>query len=1009
MNWDPAYINIFADLFGAKTVWAPFKRNCTKRNLGPFEPTEHIPYQSEWNPTYDANISNKNIYDFCCMVRKKGKYEPASCNGTHPRLCVYNTRSINCRTNCDQHDCFCIKNDTHNREKLCKSDNQKLKRNNFFPIESSCFFENINRNVTMLFDERGFGWKLSDDRRCSICQKKRQNGNISIRLRYVQNRNEIKLTITNSTKLLAVSCMTNAGADLVHIIYRIEYGNNTSSCNDSETTTTIKYTFSPLNRYSSHYWCMAFGRAHKIIKSNIIFVVPSDNSATGNDYAVIAEVEGYQNTDPYAQKDFGIEKRIRQKLNDMLDMIRPMQLLNYTQDKGTLRVLIHLTLKLNNNVTLLDEYNEVNTTLNGIKEVVNVRNSEVCLPDTTQSNNFTLRWPETRIGVTIRAHSDCLCLHQKTLSHYIPVMRKCEGNFLHGAYWGQVEGICSVDFVPSNVTNELHDLIKNSSVAPEKVTEKLLNITEENKDFMSYDIDMMSQILERVSGNTQVVNIVSNIMNFDREVLEEAQELLNSTDKILYVLDNLANDIEANNFTTSSKNLLVKVDEYNLENVIGIGIQENETFQHSKIKPLYKSSNVLEHDFSVAAFVESEHKEIQLSFTIFRDDILFNTEKKVNKSVKGRIISIVINDTAFVGKVFVLFKNSLNTDSERNCGYWEYGSKSLVDNIKGRWSLEEIQQQVNGSYTICEFDHLTHYAILVNDKTSDELGLDIATIVGTCLSFVGILGICLNAIVDYKWRQIPSSIVIVCFSITIGLQLILLYLADILKNYEVCVPIGIALHYTVLSEFCWMLVIAVLQYKRYVQVFYNHMNHLVAKSAIFSWGVPLPIVVTTYVIDPTTHKENPNLCYPSGIMLISFVISPVAVVLLINCIIFVLILKSICIRKTKAYGGKDNESHLQVLLGILLFFLLGISWVLGVAVALDGTMTFVMYLFTLTTSFQGFVIFMYFVLLNDKAKLKRYLISWSNKVLRRKTNVQSALFNNYEVEHSTKPYNGKQH
>lgn len=136
-------------------------------------------------------------------------------------------------------------------------------------------------------------------------------------------------------------------------------------------------------------------------------------------------------------------------------------------------------------------------------------------------------------------------------------------------------------------------------------------------------------------------------------------------------------------------------------------------------------------------------------------------------------------------------------------------------------------------------------------------------------------------------------------------------------------------------------------------------------SFIFGWVIPFIIVLTCVLIAPNSYVyENSNICYPSDLTLYLGVILPISILLLSNIVIFILIVRSINRKAPSSTRTNETKINLAKLrLTILLFFILGLSWTFGLLATWTGLLTF-SYLFCLTASFLGFVLFVYFILIN---------------------------------------------
>jgi hypothetical protein len=118
---------------------------------------------------------------------------------------------------------------------------------------------------------------------------------------------------------------------------------------------------------------------------------------------------------------------------------------------------------------------------------------------------------------------------------------------------------------------------------------------------------------------------------------------------------------------------------------------------------------------------------------------------------------------------------------------------------------------------------------------------------------------------------------------------------------------------------------------------------------------------------------DPYLSYKGGLCFLSSEASvvglwvPVATIITTNVVIFIYILYSVFHKKTDSSdGGTDGLKH-QWRLVIMLFFMLGITWAFGLFSQLQLGIVFD-YSFAITSSLQGFVMFVYFIVFNKKTR-----------------------------------------
>jgi hypothetical protein len=98
-----------------------------------------------------------------------------------------------------------------------------------------------------------------------------------------------------------------------------------------------------------------------------------------------------------------------------------------------------------------------------------------------------------------------------------------------------------------------------------------------------------------------------------------------------------------------------------------------------------------------------------------------------------------------------------------------------------------------------------------------------------------------------------------------------------------------------------------------------------------------------------------------GLGFYSAVLGPVLIIVTANLFVFGMILRSVirggAIKSHRQTGRKLVMQRIAT--SVLLFFLLGLTWVFGLLARLS---TFFAYLFCITATLQGFVLFVFFVL-----------------------------------------------
>ncbi|XP_073816044.1 mayo [Musca autumnalis] len=337
---------------------------------------------------------------------------------------------------------------------------------------------------------------------------------------------------------------------------------------------------------------------------------------------------------------------------------------------------------------------------------------------------------------------------------------------------------------------------------------------------------------------------------------------------------------------------------------------------------------------------------------------------------------------------------ALESNPNSGCGYWNYSTWTSG----GVQTTSESPGANHNPLVLCHTSHLTQFSYLIggsfkqNDLTDEILitsvhmeALDVISLVGCTLSLMGLMGIWITACLFKSWRAQASNKILLnmCVALTLQMVLFLFVNTDDVseslvdeRDYTKCVFLGALLQYSLLVLFTWMLLIAFLQFQRYVTVIgIQRPKHYIAKSAVLAWGLPLIPTLLVALIDPKSYVPSTfelvtdtGICYPSGNGLHFGVILPVSLVVTANLAIFVYVFFSIS--RSLSMATQRSEKKLvikQIRLSILLFFLLGLSWIFGIFAFMKMGLVF-SYLFCLTATMQGFVLFVYFVILDETSR-----------------------------------------
>lgn len=409
------------------------------------------------------------------------------------------------------------------------------------------------------------------------------------------------------------------------------------------------------------------------------------------------------------------------------------------------------------------------------------------------------------------------------------------------------------------------------------------------------------------------------------------------------------------------------------------------------LNSLCKTSNTSSNDSNNDSV---NSKDVHIIINIFHNDAVFQQLDESAFTINSRVIGIsipgYISNLKF--PIALVFKEINSSSTGKICGYWNF-EKKIVGGNPGFWTnhgcfyIDTIDDM-----TICECYHMTHFGQLIdisgnpNIRNNDvhSRTLNIITLIGSFLSLLGIAGIWITAFVFQTWRKKPGTKVLLQLSTAIALPLIFIVVFDldntIFINIDghitisdnmkvVCIVLGAFLHYSILASFMWMLITAILQFVRYVRVFGVHRpSRFMIKFTLIGWGVPLfPVIFVllldtdNYIPDLSTVTSTHNICYPNGLYFVLSVLVPVCIILLVNVILFILVIHAISTGPDGKMRATDTDLvGAQLRVSTFLFFLLGLTWIFGVFSFSDRL--FWSYLFCLTSTLQGFVLFLYFVI-----------------------------------------------
>lgn len=638
------------------------------------------------------------------------------------------------------------------------------------------------------------------------------------------------------------------------------------------------------------------------------------------------------------------------------------------------------------------------------------------------------KWHNCRTKHTIASDSSCLT------DLFLPYTRKCIGDLVLGGEWensAERSQLCrEITEVGSFSVNlfEIEQILLNNTNETSAAFDRLCTVMKEVREdrLISINVIQLGNIFELLalqrrkwlshpSQSSRFVNMVNTITKASRKVVSQASLLdLNTTNIILDTLDtllSLPNEYDEKGLHIKRTSNLIVFDVLpSISNITGLALFFNsedvnlprDDLSNYQIENLYMNQSLVDlmrkNEFlEVATFVpeklyrylvrRNKLPSLRIIITIFLNDILFQTQRI---SRTDKIISVSIPDCEryFPYLLPTVYKSRLSRFSSSFCGFYDFNPPNATMNL-GEWNHRGCSlMHVHPPHELiaCGCSHLTHFTFLLMgqhlmydddyDQTPMRHNTVLQWITRVCsgLSLIGIALVVLTATMFHRWRSDIKNLIILQFSLAIGIQIILLVIADSTvktpKSRAACVLLGCSIQYIILVTFSWMLVLALRQYYRFVKVFNSEVSsHFCIIAVTIGWGVPLIPTIISASVAPHLYLPTSNeICYPKDYALIFGLVVPIAIVVTINLTIFVIVIcyifQNVNIRKTVPKFEID-----QLRVAIILFFLLGLTWMFGFISMFRSSMQITFsYIFNLTAPLQGFIVFIYSIILNPETR-----------------------------------------
>ncbi|XP_074618183.1 uncharacterized protein LOC141877191 isoform X2 [Acropora palmata] len=311
------------------------------------------------------------------------------------------------------------------------------------------------------------------------------------------------------------------------------------------------------------------------------------------------------------------------------------------------------------------------------------------------------------------------------------------------------------------------------------------------------------------------------------------------------------------------------------------------------------------------------------------------------------------------GNATLTFRTKNAGPSSTQCVFLNSTSRS--------WSSDgmKLEKNLSSNYTTCLSNHLTSFAVLINykDKTrpllssKEKLALDIITKLGcgigiSCLIACILIFTCIRGLSATRFRIHLN----LCIALTGSLVLFISGI-EATQIKGVCIAVAIMLHYFFTASFSWMCIEAVHLFTKIVSVFNVQVRRLRYYVAV-GWGLPA-LIVAISVSANFNGYSTPDICWLSleGSLIWAF-LAPVIIIVLINvAVLIAVIFVRLTLKGNLLTPNEDKKFVAALKTVVVLFPLLGLSWLFGLMAILKQSRAF-LYPFAILSPFQGGFIFL---------------------------------------------------
>ncbi|XP_019352888.2 adhesion G-protein coupled receptor G5 isoform X1 [Alligator mississippiensis] len=315
-------------------------------------------------------------------------------------------------------------------------------------------------------------------------------------------------------------------------------------------------------------------------------------------------------------------------------------------------------------------------------------------------------------------------------------------------------------------------------------------------------------------------------------------------------------------------------------------------------------------------------------------------------------------------------------NSTATCVFWLEEAES---DSRGTWSREGCKTIHERHMVLCQCNHLTYFAVLLQNSSEDInenllAPLTYITIIGCSISAAASLLTILLYLVSRKKKG--DNTTKIHMNLLGGLFFLngFFLLSEPLASFNLmwlCRTAAVFLHYSLLCCFTWMAIEGFHLYLLLIKVYNVYIRRYIHKLCMLGWGLPAIIVIGILIakkevygfhqIKTSGHNYTATMCWITSKSIHYFInLSYAGVTMLFNIVVLVIVL-----RMLRNIPSQKERARRDIVTVLGLTCLLGTTWAFAF-LSFGVFLTFQIFLFTIINSLHGFFICLWYCTIHRK-------------------------------------------